>query len=276
MDDRESGAQRPSRHATRFLPRGLEILHEDAEILVVQKPSGLLTVGTDRERSRTAYFALTDYVRKGAVKSRNRIFVVHRLDRDTSGILVFAKTVAAKFFLQRRWDDTTKRYLAVVRGRCEQRSETITSYLAENRAHGVYSTSDPREGKLSHTTYTVLKMTKDLTLLDVQLVTGRKHQIRVHLADRGHPVVGDTRYGEAKQAHRRLALHARRLSFPHPVSGERLTFEAKAPGYFRELVGNFDHLLPREAADPTAFRESLTPPPADRPRGRPGRRPASA
>jgi len=279
MADKESGGQRPSRHATRFLPRGLEILYEDAEILVVQKPSGLLTVGTDRERSRTAYFALTDYVRKGAVKSRNRIFVVHRLDRETSGILVFAKTVAAKFFLQRRWDDTTKRYLAVVRGRCEKRSETITSYLAENRMHGVYSTSDPREGRLSQTRYTVLKATRDLTLLDVQLVTGRKHQIRVHLADRGHPVVGDTRYGDAKQAHRRLALHARRLTFPHPSSGAQLTFEAKAPGYFRELVGHFDHLLPRgtpEAADPAASGENLTRPPADRPRGRPGRRPASA
>lgn len=268
MTDGGCGAQRPSRHATRFLPRGLEILHEDAAILVADKPSGLLTVGTDRERSRTAYYALTDYVRKGAVKSRNRIFVVHRLDRETSGVLVFAKTVAAKFFLQRRWDETKKRYLAVVHGRCEKRSDTITSYLAENRMHGVYSTSDPRQGKLAHTTYTVLKVAKDMTLLDVELTTGRKHQIRVHLADKGHPVVGDTRYGDAKRAQRRLALHARRLTFPHPVSGEQLTFEAKAPGYFRELVGSFDHLLAgkaREAAAPAIPLAGFRRPPAGRP-----------
>ncbi len=250
MADGGSGMQRPSRHDTRFLPRGLEILHEDRDILVVDKPSGLLTVGTERETSRTAYFALTDYVRKGVTKSRNRIFVVHRLDKETSGILVFAKTAEAKVCLQGRWDETKKRYLAVVHGRCEKRSETISTYLAENSAHGVYSTPDPRQGRLSHTAYTVLKEAKGLTLLDVELVTGRKHQIRVHLADSGHPVVGDTRYGDAKRAHRRLALHARCISFRHPSSGEELTFEAKAPGYFKELVGNFDHLLARQAQAP--------------------------
>ena len=132
-------------------------------------------------------------------------------------------------------------------GRCEKPSETISTYLAENVAHGVYSTSNPREGRLSHTAYAVVKEAKGLTLLDVELLTGRKHQIRVHLADRGHPVVGDTRYGAAKQAHKRLALHARCLTFRHPTSGESLTFETKAPGYFRELVGNFDHLLGRQA-----------------------------
>jgi len=250
MADGGSAMQRPSRHDTRFLPRGLEILHEDRDILVVDKPSGLLTVGTERETSRTAYFALTDYVRKGAAKSRNRIFVVHRLDKETSGILVFAKTAEAKVCLQGRWDETKKRYLAVVHGRCEKRSETISTYLAENSAHVVYSTPDPRQGRLSHTAYTVLKEAKGLTLLDVQLVTGRKHQIRVHLAGSGHPVVGDTRYGDAKRAHRRLALHARCISFRHPSSGEELTFEAKAPGYFKELVGNFDHLLARQAQAP--------------------------
>ena len=235
--------QRPARPTSRFLPRGLEILYEDRDILVAAKPSGLLTVSTDREKSRTAYFALTDYVRKGAAKSRNRIFIVHRLDRETSGVLVFAKNEAAKVWLQRRWEETTKRYLAVVHGTCGRRAETITTYLAENRAHRVYSTSDPQKGRLSHTAYTVLKETKDFTLLDIELLTGRKHQIRVHLAERGHPVVGDKTYGRADTAYRRLALHARSLSFRHPVSGEDLTFVAAPPGYFRELVGSFDHLL---------------------------------
>ena len=238
--------QRPSGPTGRFPARGLTILYEDRDLLVVDKPSGLLTIGTEREKDRTAYFALTEYVRKGAARSRNRIFIVHRLDRETSGVLVFAKTIEAKVSLQSRWDETKKRYLAVVHGKCEKRSETITTYLAENSAHGVYSTADPRKGKLAHTAYTVLKETKDFTLLDVELLTGRKHQIRVHLADRGHPVVGDKRYGRADRAHGRLALHARSLAFRHPVSGKELTFGAKAPAYFRELVGSFEHLLAQQ------------------------------
>jgi len=238
--------QRPSGPTGRFPARGLTILYEDRDLLVVDKPSGLLTIGTEREKERTAYFALTEYVRKGAARSRNRIFIVHRLDRETSGVLVFAKTIEAKVSLQSRWDETKKRYLAVVHGKCEKRSETITTYLAENSAHGVYSTADPRKGKLAHTAYTVLKETKDFTLLDVELLTGRKHQIRVHLADRGHPVVGDKRYGRADRAHGRLALHARSLAFRHPVSGKELTFGAKAPAYFRELVGSFEHLLAQQ------------------------------
>jgi tRNA pseudouridine32 synthase/23S rRNA pseudouridine746 synthase/23S rRNA pseudouridine1911/1915/1917 synthase len=155
---------------------------------------------------------------------------------------VFAKTAEAKSCLQSRWDETKKRYLAVVHGKCEKRSGTITTYLAENSAHGVYSTTDTKKGKLSHTAYTVLKETKDFTLLEIELLTGRKHQIRVHLADRGHPVVGDKKYGRANTTHRRLALHARSLSFRHPVSGEELTCEAQAPAYFKELVGSFEHL----------------------------------
>ncbi len=226
----------------KFLPRGLEILYEDRDIIVVNKPAGLLTISTDREKSRTAYFALTDYVRKGVVKSRNRVFIVHRLDRETSGVLVFAKTEAAKFWLQQHWEDATKQYLAVVHGQCN-RGETITTYLAENTGHRVYSTSDARNGRLSTTAYSVLKRTRDFTLLEVQLLTGRKHQIRVHLAERGHPVVGDKIYGREDKGFRRLALHARSLSFSHPVTGEGLSFVAAPPAYFRELVGNFDYLI---------------------------------
>jgi tRNA pseudouridine32 synthase/23S rRNA pseudouridine746 synthase/23S rRNA pseudouridine1911/1915/1917 synthase len=256
MTEREDTMQSPSRRPSRFLARGLAILYEDRDILVVDKPSGLLTVGTEREKARTAYFALTEYVRKGDARSRSRIFIVHRLDRETSGVLVFAKTAEAKVCLQGRWDEARKRYLVVVHGTCAQRSGTITTYLAENSAHGVYSTADTKKGKWSQTAYTVLKETKDLALLEVELLTGRKHQIRVHLADRGHPVVGDKRYGRANTAHRRLALHARSLSFRHPVSGEELTFEAQAPPYFKELVGSFEHLRvqPTTATDPSARR----------------------
>ena len=244
MPNRKCRTQKLARRTNRFVARGLVLLYEDRDILVVDKPAGLLTVGTDREKERTAYFALTDYVRKGDAKSRNRIFIVHRLDRETSGVLVFAKTVEAKLCLQRRWDETRKTYLAIVHGKFKKRSDTITTYLAENSAYGVYSTTDAKQGKLSHTMYTVLKETKDFALLDVELLTGRKHQIRVHLADRGHPVVGDTKYGRPNEAHRRLALHARSLSLRHPVTGDAFTFDAEVPAHFKELVGSVERSRP--------------------------------
>jgi 23S rRNA pseudouridine1911/1915/1917 synthase len=214
------------------------IIHEDKDILVVNKPSGLLTMATDTERTRTAYFMLTDYVRKGCAKSQKRIFIVHRLDKETSGILLFAKSGEAKERLQSRWDETTKKYLAVVHGKCEKPSETISSYLVENKALGVYSTNDAKKGKPAHTAYKVIRETKDYALLEVDLLTGRKHQIRVHLADIGHPVVGDQRYGKKKDPQKRLALHAKSISFDHPYSGERMTFETNPPAHFNKLVGS--------------------------------------
>jgi len=222
----------PDKH----LPKDISILYEDSDILVVVKPFGLLTMGTDRDKARTLYSILTDYVRKGYSRSAKRIFIVHRLDRDTSGILIFAKNMEAKLQLQGRWEETEKKYIAVVHGRCEKMEGTITTYLAENKAHLVYSTTDVTKGKLSHTAYRVLKDTKDFSLLEVNLLTGRKHQIRVHLAEIGHPVVGDEKYGNGKKTYKRLALHAKSISFIHPSSGKRLAFETRAPEYFNKLV----------------------------------------
>ncbi len=232
--------RKPSIPKNRPLAKGLLILYEDRDILVVDKPPGLLTVGTDREKSRTAYFILTNYVRKGRPRSRDRIFIVHRLDRDASGILIFAKSEAAKLRLQGQWNETQKKYLAVVHGKCKITSQTISTYLAENKAQVVYSTSDTAKGKLSHTAYKVLRQTKDFALLEVDLLTGRKNQIRVHLAGIGHPIVGDKKYGKGGASHARLALHARSISFKHPTSGEPLTFVAKVPAYFTKLVGRMD------------------------------------
>ena len=229
-----------SRHA----PKGVDILHDDRDIIVVDKAPGLLTIGTDREKSRTAYFALTDYVRKGNAKSKSRVFIVHRLDRETSGVLIFARTEEAKLRLQGQWDQTHKQYLAVVHGRLEKHADTITTYLRENSVHVVYSTADPARGKLSRTAYRVLKETDAYTLLEVELLTGRKHQIRVHLAGIGHPVVGDQKYGKQEGPHKRLALHARTITFAHPFSGKSMTFEAKTPGYFKTLVGEFEMPAP--------------------------------
>jgi len=223
---------------TKLLPRGLVILHEDRDILVVDKPPDLLTIGTDSDKIRTAYYILTDYIRKGQDKSRKRIFIVHRLDRETSGILVFAKNPEAKLYLQDRWKETEKKYLAVVHGRFEKKSETITSVLAENKARVVYSTSDSGKGKLSRTAYKVLKQTRDFALLEVDPLTGRKNQIRVQLADIGHAIVGDKKYGKEGRRRPRLALHAQRISFKHPFSGQRITFETAVPVYFNQLVGD--------------------------------------
>jgi len=216
------------------------ILYEDRDILVVDKPAGLLTMGTDSDKTRTAYFFLTDYVRKGYSKSRNRIFIVHRLDRETSGVVIFAKNIEAKVRLQDQWKYTEKKYLAVVHGQCARMSGTITTYLAENKAHIVYSTSDRTRGKLSTTGYKVLKQTKDSALLELDLWTGRKHQIRVHLAGIGHAVIGDRKYGKEDRDHTRLALHARSISFKHPFSRQQLTFEAQVPVYFNRLVGKVE------------------------------------
>jgi len=221
----------------RHLPKDVGILYEDGDILVAVKPPWLLTMGTERDKSRTLYAMLTAYVRKGYSKSPKRIFIVHRLDRDTSGIVIFAKSMEAKLRLQGRWEETEKKYIAVVHGRCEKGEATISTYLAENKAHVVYSTTDSTKGKLSHTAYRVLKETKEFSLLEVNLLTGRKHQIRVHLAEIGHPVVGDEKYGERKKAYNRLALHAKSISFTHPVSGKRLTFDTGFPEYFNKLVG---------------------------------------
>ena len=219
------------------LQSGIVILYEDGDILVIDKPAGLLTIATAKEKSQTAYFILTDYVRNGSPRSRNRVFIVHRLDRETSGVLLFAKTIESKLKLQEGWATTDKHYLAVVHGKPAKKADTITSYLAENKARRVYSTGNSRHGRLATTGYRVLEEANGMALLDVNLLTGRKNQIRVHLADIGHPVVGDKKYGDARGPRVRLALHARTISFAHPVSGKRMILEAPMPPSFSKMMG---------------------------------------
>jgi tRNA pseudouridine32 synthase/23S rRNA pseudouridine746 synthase/23S rRNA pseudouridine1911/1915/1917 synthase len=213
-------------------PGGLPILHEDKEIIVVVKPAGLLTIGTDREKSRTAHYLLNDYIRKGNPKSRNRIYVVHRLDKDTSGVLVFAKSEPTKKFLQENWENTEKHYLAIVHGRLTEKEGTFSSYLVENMAQRVYTTDDATKGKLSQTVYKVSEESKKFSLIDIHLLTGRKHQIRVHFAEKGHPIVGDMKYGRINIRSGRLALHARSIAFTHPFTHKRMTFDTGIPEDF--------------------------------------------
>ncbi len=171
----------------RFHPKGLNILYEDHYIVVVDKRSGLLTVSTEKEKENTAHYLLNEYVKKGNQKSRNRVYIVHRLDRDTSGILIFAKTEVAKLYLQNEWEKFEKKYYAVVHGILSEKEGLITTYLAENSIHRMYSVTNSEKGKLSKTKYKVIRESSKYSLLLIDLLTGRKHQIRVHFAEKGHP-----------------------------------------------------------------------------------------
>lgn len=233
MHEKQKTFNRPPR---KHVPKGLEILYEDRDIVVVEKINGLLTVGTEKVKENTAHFLLNEYVRKGNSKSKNRAYIVHRLDKDTSGILVFAKSEAVKDFLQKNWPDTSKQYVAVVSGQMKEKEGLVTSYLLENSVHRMYSVSQSKEGKLSKTAYCVLKESAHFSLLEIDLLTGRKHQIRVHMADKGCPVAGDKKYGIKGQGVKRLCLHAAKLTIVHPHTKESMTFESGIPPYFYNVM----------------------------------------
>ncbi|GJM08216.1 MAG: hypothetical protein DHS20C11_04920 [Lysobacteraceae bacterium] len=232
MTQRKPFKRPPRRHQ----PPGLQVLFEDYDIVVVDKVSGLLTVANDSQDEGTAFMLLNDYVKKGNYKSKNRVYIVHRLDRDTSGLVVFAKSEQLQTALQSNWKNVRKKYYAVVVGRPPQDAGIITSYLAENSIHRMYSVNDPSAGKYAKTGYRVVKSNARYSLLEVDLFTGRKNQIRVHLADLKCPVAGDKKYGKKDRSIKRLCLHAASLQLKHPVSGEDLTLKAVMPDYFEQLL----------------------------------------
>jgi tRNA pseudouridine32 synthase/23S rRNA pseudouridine746 synthase/23S rRNA pseudouridine1911/1915/1917 synthase len=233
MHEKQKAFVRPPR---KHVPKGLEILYEDRDIVVVEKINGLLTVGTEKIRENSAHFLLNEYVRRGNPKSNNRVYIVHRLDKDTSGILVFARSEAAKEFLQKNWPDTRKQYVAVVSGQMKEKEGLVTSYLLENSVHRMYSVAQSKEGTRSKTAYRVLKESAHFSLLEIDLLTNRKHQIRVHMADKGCPVAGDRKYGIKGQGVKRLCLHAARLTIVHPHTNESMTFESEIPPYFHNVI----------------------------------------
>ena len=205
-------------------PRGLTLVHEDDAILVVVKPAGLLTVATERERERTAYRLLWDYL--GSKQARP--FIVHRLDRETSGLLVFAKSESVKRTLQAQFEARTveRVYRALVEGRPAREQGTLESRLAEDRMLRVRSAE---RGRVAITHYRVLAARRENTLLELRLGTGRRHQIRVQLAESGWPIVGDVTHGGPRSGAGRLCLHATRLGFDHPVTGARVVVESAPP-----------------------------------------------
>lgn len=211
---------------------GLTILHEDDDIIIVNKDSGLLSVASDKEQELTAYRQLTAHVRVS--HPANRIFIVHRLDRDTSGVMMFAKSEAIQQSLQNAWRDAVEErtYVALVEGKVKQEQGTITSYLKESKTLKMYSTPYATDGQKAVTHYKTLQTSNDYSLLEIQLETGRKNQIRVHMEELGHPVVGDKKYGAKGRGIGRLALHARVLAFTHPGTGKQMRFETPIPKAF--------------------------------------------
>ena len=222
-------------------PRGrFQILYEDQDLLVICKEPGLLTNSYRGDRKATAERMLTDYLRKGSSRSWIRAFTVHRLDRETSGLLIFAKNAAVQRKLMENWKAVEKHYTAVVHGSLDEKEGRFAGYLAENKDQVVYSTTDATKGKWSETHYRVVKETPRFSQLDIKLLTGRKNQIRVHLADAGHPIAGDKKYGDKRDKVERMALHARTLTFPHPHDGRRIEFEAPIPAPIMALMNRPD------------------------------------
>ncbi|WP_284643929.1 RluA family pseudouridine synthase [Paenibacillus silviterrae] len=211
---------------------GLTILHEDEDIIVIHKNAGLLSIASPQENEMTAFRQLMTHVR--SKEPGGRIFVVHRLDRDTSGVMMFAKSERVQQLMQNSWQDSVKErtYVALVEGAVKKPEGTISSWLKESSTLKMYSSPHPNDGQHAVTHYKIIQSNRNFTLLEVHLETGRKNQIRVHMQDIGHPIVGDKKYGSKSNAINRLGLHARVLAFIHPIKGDLLRFETDIPKSF--------------------------------------------
>jgi 23S rRNA pseudouridine1911/1915/1917 synthase len=215
---------------------GVRIRFEDADILVIDKPSGLLSIASPSEEEKTVYAFLTGHVRKGNPRGRERVWIVHRLDRETSGLMVFAKNEAAKTALQTNWETAEKKYWAVVEGAPAGDSGMLDCHLDESNPLKVYIAKEGVDTRHALTHYRVTKKGEKTTLLELTLETGRRHQIRVQLAGAGCPIVGDKKYGALTDPIRRIALHASSLKFPHPTTKKDMRFDSPLPGDLGRLV----------------------------------------
>lgn len=212
-----------------------DILFEDDHIIVVNKPSGLLTIATNKEKDKTLYHIVREYL---VSKDRNaRIFIVHRLDKDTSGIVVLAKDEKTKNKLQENWNEyvSLREYIAVVYGKMPKESDRIIQYLKETKTNLVY-VSRHDDGKEAITNYKVIKENDNYSELSINIETGRKNQIRVALATLKHPIVGDKKYGDPKDKETRLFLHANRLKMYYPELKKEILFETQIPSEFKKII----------------------------------------
>ncbi|MCI1245393.1 MAG: RluA family pseudouridine synthase [Bacilli bacterium] len=237
------------------LRHDLPIIFEDEDIVALNKPSGLLSVATEREKGRTAYRLVSDYVT--AKNPRDRIFVVHRLDEDTSGVLVFAKKWEVREALQNNWQKCVKKrgYYAVVEGNDIPDSGILKDYLAQDNFQLVYVTKNRAKGKLAITEYKKMASSKEYALLDVRLRSGRKNQIRVQLGNIGHYVIGDDKYGEPSNPLKRLGLHAYELWFTNPLNGKEYDLQAPLPESFKRLFWKSDKFKKEEIGERKERRE---------------------
>ena len=219
-----------------FKHNRLRLVYEDEYILVVDKGYGLLSMSTERIKTGTAYSILSDYVK--SQNPGNKLFIVHRLDRDTSGLMMFAKSKGIQEQMQHNWHNIVleRKYVAVVEGAMEQSEGVVRSYLAQNAAYQVYSTDNPEEGQLAITRYKVLGGNSKFSLVELDLETGRKNQIRVHMHDLGHSIAGDRKYGAHGSPLGRVALHACKLRFAHPITHKEMNFETPVPPRFLSIT----------------------------------------
>jgi 23S rRNA pseudouridine1911/1915/1917 synthase len=213
---------------------GLRIVHLDDAVVVIEKPPGLLSMGSEREKEKTAYRILHTHLKALAKTPLQQVYIVHRLDRETSGLMMFARNESAQAALQRNWKGVVKRYLAVVEGVPAQAQGTMKDRLIESKSLMVRRVEEG--GELAITHYRVLRANGDRSLLELTLETGRRNQIRVQLAALGHPVAGDRKYGAKTDPARRLALHACELKFRHPVSGAPMEFHSALPPRLKALI----------------------------------------
>lgn len=213
----------------------LEIIYEDDDLIAINKPSGLLSISNSKEKEITAFRMVSDYIKKQNPK--NKLFVVHRLDQDTSGVLIFSKNLKLKEKLQNEWNEVVlvREYIAIVTGKIKE-SGTFKTYLKENHAQIVHSTNDKYHGKLAITNYKLLKTNGKYSMLEVRIDTGRRNQIRVHLSENGNPIVGDKKYGTTDNSLGRLALHANKLVIIDPRTKKKLEFSTKIPVNFQKLM----------------------------------------
>lgn len=217
----------------------LKLLYEDDDIIVVEKGYGLLSVGIPNQGKKkidSAYDILRDYLK--LKDPGNKLFVVHRLDRDTTGVMMFAKTEEAQETLRHNWNNFVleRHYIALLEGMIEQDNGTIKSYLTENSQFKVYSTESSNNGKLAVTRFKVIERGRGLTMVEFTLDTGRKNQIRVHASEMGHPICGDHKYGATQKRIGRLCLHAHTLRFAHPITRKDLYFESPVPPNFYKAI----------------------------------------
>jgi 23S rRNA pseudouridine1911/1915/1917 synthase len=214
------------------------VLYEDQFVIVIDKPPGKPTSSTDG--SLSIQEIISEFLKKQS-KGKFRAHVVHRLDKEVSGVLLFAKTNEAMETIKENWQETEKHYYALVEGIPEKKEDTISSWLIEDGSQKVHSTKNTANAKLSVTNYKVIKLIKDHALLDVKTDTGRKNQIRVHLADIGCPIIGDRKYGASDEFKRRVRLHAYSLAFPHPADGRIITVKSPMPEGFLLLKMKDEH-----------------------------------